>query len=78
MFGKFVDVCTNVHLALCEWEAQSHPLYKISPGVDGHAKLIQYIHEVGYKISEGHGETASWGYEFVWIEETRFGPEIHI
>jgi hypothetical protein len=46
--------------------------------MDGHAELVQYIHEVGYKISEGHGETVSWGYEFVWIEETRFGPEIRI
>ena len=46
--------------------------------MDGHAQLVQYIHEMGYKISERHGEAISWGYEFVWIEETRIGPENRI
>ena len=42
-------------------------LDKIGPSMDRHPKLVHYVHQVGYKICEGHGETVSWGNELVWV-----------
>lgn len=53
-------------------------LDEIGPSMDRHAKLIQYIHQVRYKIPDGHGKTISWRNEFVRVQKRGFGPRISL
>lgn len=53
-------------------------LDEIGPSMDRHAKLVQYVHQVRYKISEGHGKTISWRNEFVRVQKRGFGPMISL
>jgi len=46
---------------------------EIRPSVDRHAQLVQYVHQVGYEISERHRKTVPWGDKFVRIQKRRFG-----
>ena len=42
--------------------------------MDRHAELVHYIHQVRYKVPEGHGKAISWGNKFTWIQKRRIGP----
>jgi len=53
-------------------------LDEIGPSMDRHAKLVQYVHQVRYKILEGHGKTISWRNELVRVQKRGFGPMISL
>ena len=58
-------------------EKKNTLLDEIGPSVDRHAQLVQYIHQVGYEISDRHRKTIPWREKLVRIQESRFGPVIN-